>query len=257
MFRQYSNIRICRSFRMWCGPVRGCGAQAPAHGAGLHCHVSAEAFDGAALARLAKIVYKQEELILHALGVTPERLARYTRPISAEFIARLERGKPRTKEDFNPLWYGYRNSNPARYDSSRYCALNFNSVYILNTVEFRAFQSSLHSGKIKASVQLCLALAAKALSARAACSRKRTFDPQSAKYDLRVFLISGLKMIGDEFKTARKHLLARMPGDAAFKRGRPQRKVETAENTENIQITNPEDEAGNNTRPEHFEGALA
>ena len=28
-------------------------------------------------------------------------------------------------------------------------------------------------------------------------------------------------MNGDEFKTARKHLLARMPGDSAFKHGRP------------------------------------
>jgi hypothetical protein len=28
-------------------------------------------------------------------------------------------------------------------------------------------------------------------------------------------------MIGEEFKTTRKHLLALMPGDAAFKNGRP------------------------------------
>jgi hypothetical protein len=62
--------------------VRRAGAHAPVHGAGLHVHVDASAFDGSALARLAKIVYKQEALILHALGVTPERLARYTRPIS-------------------------------------------------------------------------------------------------------------------------------------------------------------------------------
>ena len=61
-------------------------------------------------------------------------------------------------------------------------------------------------------------------------------------------------MIGDEFRTARKHLLARMPGDAAFKRGRPQRKSATAEE---IQVTNTEIEAGNAARPEHFEEALA
>ena len=30
-----------------------------------------------------------------------------------------------------------------------------------------------------------------------------------------------LGLIGDEFKTARKHLMANMPGDAAFKNGRP------------------------------------
>jgi hypothetical protein len=68
---------------------------------------------------------------------------------------------------------------------------------------------------------------------------------------MRVFLISGLKMIGDEFKTARKHLLALMPGDAAFKRGRPKR-----ETTPNPALQ-PETEAGNTAQPEHFEEALA
>ena len=202
--------------------VRNAGAHAPHFGAGLHVHVDASAFDGAALARLAKIVYKQEELILYALGVTPERLARYTKPISEDFIRRIERAKPKTKDDLNPLWYGYRNMQPTRYDSSRYTTLNLNPVWTQGTFEYRASQSSLHAGQVKASIQLCLALAAKALNARAACSRKRKFDPQSAKYDMRVFLISSLKMNGDEFKTARKHLLARMPGDAAFKYGRPQ-----------------------------------
>ena len=68
-----------------------------------------------------------------------------------------------------------------------------------------------------------LALAAKGLNGRAASSRKREFRPESAKYDFRVFLLH-LGLIGDEFKTARKHLLSAMPGDAAFKRGRPQPK---------------------------------
>ena len=198
--------------------VRRAGARAPQQNAGLHIHIGIESFDGRALANLAKIVYKQEALILHALGVTPERLARYTRPISAEFIARLERAKPKTKDDLNPLWYGYRNSQPTRYDQSRYSVLNFNPVWLYGTVEVRAFQSVLHAGKVKSYVQFCLALAAKALNARSACSSKRTFDPQSAKFDLRVFMIN-LGMKGEEFKTARKHLLERMPGDAAFKRG--------------------------------------
>jgi len=87
-------------------------------------------------------------------------------------------------------------------------------------VEFRWFEATLHAGRIKAYLQFCLAVAAKALNGRAASSRKRDFDPQSAKYDFRVFLLH-LGLIGDEFKTARKHLMANMPGDAAFKNGRP------------------------------------
>jgi len=55
-----------------------------------------------------------------------------------------------------------------------------------------------------------LGIAAKALNGRAASSRKRDFDPQSAKYDFRVFLLR-LALIGDEFKTARLHLTIRWP----------------------------------------------
>jgi hypothetical protein len=40
--------------------------------------VDASAFDGRSLSNLAKIVYKQEALILTALGITQQRLARYT-----------------------------------------------------------------------------------------------------------------------------------------------------------------------------------
>jgi hypothetical protein len=88
----------------------------------------------------------------------------------------------------------------------------------------------LHAGRIKAYVQFCLALAAKALNARSAASRKRDFNAQSAKYDFRVFLL-GLGLIGEEFKTACQHLMANMPGDAAFKNGRPRPAVTATETT--------------------------
>jgi len=78
---------------------------------------------------------------------------------------------------------------------------------------------------VRAYITLCLALAAKALNGRAASSHKRAFDPACAKYDFRVFLLR-LNLIGEEFKAVRKHLLANMPGDAAFKKGRPQTSLE-------------------------------
>ncbi|HEY3416708.1 MAG TPA: amidoligase family protein, partial [Armatimonadota bacterium] len=174
-------------------------------------------------------------------------------PISEEFIRRIERAKPQTKDDLNPLWFGQRIPHPEHYHPSRYCLLNYASVWFRNTLEIRAYQSCLHAGKIRAYILFSLALAAKALSTRSACSRKRKFDPQSAKYDMRVFLISGLKMNGEEFKTARKHLLARMPGDAAFKYGRPQRRKHEAgtddQATEQNQNEVAEVGAGDITRP--------
>jgi len=189
--------------------------------AGMHVHVGAERFTGKALANLAKLVYKQEPLILMALGVSPDRLARYTKPLDPAFIARLTRSHPRSTDAINRLWYGQYTAAPQRYDKTRYQTVNFGSFWVRSTVEFRFFESTLHAGKVKAAVQFCLALCARALTSHGASARQRIYDPASAKYDLRVFLISSLKMNGDEFKTARKHLLARMPGDAAFKHGRP------------------------------------
>jgi hypothetical protein len=200
--------------------VRAAGARVDKT-TGIHVHVGAAPFDGRGLTRLAKLVYKQEPLIFAALGLERARADRYAKPLNPDFIAKLERYRPQTKDQLNRIWYGHRNYSPQHYDATRYYGVNFHNVWYRGTVEFRWFEGTLHAGKIKAYVQLVLALAAKGLNSRAASSRKREFRPESAKYDFRVFLLH-LGLIGDEFKTARKHLLDAMPGDAAWKRGRPQ-----------------------------------
>ena len=205
--------------------IHRCGARVSTQ-CGMHVHIDAAPFDGRRLGNLAKIVYKQEPLILHALGISQERLNRYTRPISDEFIRNVERQRPKTKDELNRIWYGYHNTQPQHYCSTRYHGVNLHNVWYRGTVEFRWFEATLHAGKVRAYITLCLALAAKALNGRAASSHKRTFDPASAKYDFRVFLLR-LNLIGEEFKAVRKHLLANMPGDAAFKKGRPQTSLET------------------------------
>ena len=205
--------RVVRSIR------KLAGAKVSAR-CGLHVHVDASAFDGRALANLAKIFYKQEELIIRALGITPERLRRYCRPLRDGFIRDIDRRKPRTREQLNRLWYGYRNTAPTHYDGTRYHLLNLHSVWYRGTIEIRAFGGTLHAGKIKAYIQFCLALAAKAINARAASSRKRRANGHSDKYDFRVFLLH-LGLIGEEFKTCRKHLMANLAGSAAWKNGRP------------------------------------
>jgi hypothetical protein len=188
---------------------------------GIHIHIDAAPFDGRRLGNLAKMVYKQEPLILHALGVSDARQARYTRPVEDRLIREIEASRPTTTDELNRLWYGYHNSNPTHYDRSRYHGVNLHNVWYRGTVEFRYFESTLHAGKVKAYIQFCLAIAAKALTARAASSRKREFSATSAKYDFRCWLLR-LGLIGDEFKTARLHLMANMPGSAAWKNGRPE-----------------------------------
>ena len=187
---------------------------------GIHIHIDGAAFDAKSLNNLAKIWYKQENLIIAALGTSPDRLRNYTRPMNPEFINRIEQRRPANREEFTEAWYGYRNSNPQHYDQTRYTTMNFHSFAYRGSIECRVFESTLHAGKIKAYVQFCLALGAKALNSRAACSKKREFNPASAKYDFRVLLL-GIGMIGKEFKNTRMHLLANLQGSAAWKNGRP------------------------------------
>ena len=183
---------------------------------GIHIHVDAAPFDARALRNLVKIVHKQEALIEHALGISEARRARWCRGIDPDFLGRIEAERPSSLEALNRAWYGYLNRSPEHYDATRYRGLNLHNVWFRGTVEYRWFDATLHAGKIKAYLQFVLALSAKALRARASSSRRRVLDPATAKYDFRVFLLK-LGLIGEEFKTARLHLLSRLEGSAAWK----------------------------------------
>ena len=186
---------------------------------GIHIHVDAARFNAKALRNLVKIVNKQERLIEHALGINAARRSRWCRGIDQDFLAKIEKDRPTCLTEVNRAWYGYQNSRPVHYDSSRYHGVNLHNVWFRGTVEYRWFESTLHAGKVKAYIQFALALSAKAINARASNSKRRDFNPDTAKYDFRVFLLK-LGLIGDEFKTARLHLMARLAGSTAWKHGR-------------------------------------
>jgi hypothetical protein len=190
---------------------------------GIHLHVDGSRLDGKAVANLVKMVAKQERIIEQALGISDRRLSRYSLPVSDDLLEVIEARRPRTTAAMRGLWYGTFGGRPARYDDSRYHGVNLNSLFYRGTVEFRWFAfsgSTLHAGEIRAYVQFVLALVTAAMKRRGTSSKRRAYSEQSAKYDFRVFLL-GLGLIGDEFKTARFHLLKRLPGSAAWKHGRP------------------------------------
>jgi hypothetical protein len=116
-----------------------------------------------------------------------------------------------------------------------------------NTIEFRAYTpEGLHAGKIKAAIVFSLALCARALNSRAASAKRKTYDPASAKYDFRVALILALRLSGPQHQHTRRHLLARMPGDAAFKHTcRPGRSsVKTIEKASEASPTHTQQQTG-------------
>lgn len=200
--------------------LRKAGAKTPSC-TSQHVHVGVNHLDAAQIANIAKIFYKQEELILKAAGTLPTRLAHYTKKTDAGFINKIQAKRPADKDALNAAWFGYYNPHPAHYDQCRYRDLNLNNVWRTGTIEFRLFNGTTHAGEVKSHIQLCLAIVAKGAAAKAASAKnKREYNEASAKYDMRVFLL-GLGLNGDEFKTARHHLLKRLPGDIAWKNGRP------------------------------------
>ena len=112
------------------------------------------------------------------------------------------------------IWYNGESRRDQHYDDSRYHCLNLHSVFQKGTVEFRLFNGTLHAGKIKAYIQFCLAIGAQALNQ--SCASRRKTQTSNEKYTFRTWLLR-LGMIGDEFKTARLHLLKNLEGNIAWR----------------------------------------
>lgn len=188
---------------------------------GIHIHVGLGQHTPKTLRNLVNIVNAKEDLLTQALGISEERRYRWCRPVEANFLAQLNRKKPKTMDAFAALWYGTPNwqGHAARhYDDSRYHLLNLHAAFSTerpaHTIEFRAFNATLHAGEIKAYIQLCLAISHQALTAASASPTRP--DTDNPKYTFRCWLLR-LGFIGDEFETARLHLTKRLSGNAAWR----------------------------------------
>ena len=181
---------------------------------GIHVHVDASPFNANTLRNITNIMASKEDLIYKALQVTVARQHRWCKPVDARFLEELNRKKPKTLNEVSRIWYNGGDRSNIHYDDSRYHCLNLHSVFQKGTVEFRLFNSTTHAGKIKAYIQFCLAISAQALNQRCA-SRQKTLTTNE-KYTFRTWLLR-LGLIGDEFKTARTHLLEHLDGCIAWR----------------------------------------
>ena len=180
---------------------------------GIHIHVDASKFDAVSLRNLTNIIRSKEDILYKVLQVDIAR-EHYCKKVEERFLAQLNKRKPKTKEALKNIWYQGIDGSSEHYHSSRYHALNLHSVFQKGTVEFRMFNSTLHAGKVKTYIQLSLAICSQALTQKKA-SYERTVSANE-KYTFRTWLLR-LGMIGDEFKTARKHLLEHLDGNIAWK----------------------------------------
>jgi len=181
---------------------------------GIHVHVDASPYDAKTLRNITNIMASKEDLIYKALQVEVARERQYCKKVEQSFLDEINRKKPKTLDEVSRIWYGGESRSSQHYDNSRYHCLNLHSVFQKGTIEFRLFNSTTHAGKIKAYIQLCLAISAQALNQKCA-SRQKTHSTNE-KYTFRTWLLR-LGLIGDEFKTARLHLLEHLDGCIAWK----------------------------------------
>jgi hypothetical protein len=176
---------------------------------GIHVHVDASAFEAVHMKNLINIMASKEDMIYKALQVQVER-EYYCGKSDPRFIDEINRVRPRSRDQVMGIWDG----NGRAPSQGRYRCLNLSSIHEHGTVEFRLFNTTTHAGKIKSYIQLSLAITNQALMQRSA-SRQRTAS-SNEKYTFRTWLLR-LGMIGDEFKTARLHLLEHLDGSIAWK----------------------------------------
>lgn len=192
--------------------LRGAGAKVN-DSCGIHVHVDASAHTAATLRNIVNIMAAKEDLLYKALQVDVSREC-YCKKTDTRFLDDVNRQRPRSMQELERLWYDGPSGRRNHYDHTRYHALNLHSVFSKGTIEFRLFNSTLHAGKIKAYIQLCLAISHQALEQKRA-QPTRTHS-SNEKYTFRTWLLR-LGMIGDEFKTARLHLLNNLEGNIAWR----------------------------------------
>lgn len=192
--------------------VRHAGAKVN-HSCGIHVHVDASSHTPQTLRNIVNIMASKEDLIYKTLQVQVSR-EHYCQKADTRFLEELNHKRPKTMNEVEQMWYNGYGGRYIHYDDSRYHGLNLHSVFSKGTIEFRMFNSTLHAGEVKSYIQLCLAISHQALVQRGA-SRIKT-QPENEKYTFRTWLLR-LGLIGDEFKTARQHLLKNLEGNIAWR----------------------------------------
>ncbi len=172
---------------------------------GMHVHVGADDMTVKDVRNLIKIVHRREELIEQSINMNSRR-QRWAQSVDGERLRRIERvGNGSSLRALNRAWYGSFTPRPTHYDNSRYHGLNLHNLWFLGTVEFRWFDATTHAGKAKAYVQFCMAVVASAKMQRSASSARQVSGDTRAR-TMQAWMCAQLGLIGDEFKTVRKHM---------------------------------------------------
>ena len=169
-------------------------------GCGIHVHVDGLLFETAAQIKNMMRIHNRYWPTLNRVINPRASRVQYAREIAESKIAAIE--KCGTKAEIADVWYSGNNyGRDRKYNATRYHAINMHSLFFRGTVEFRHFDSTLHAGKVRSYVELCLAMAAKALTVTQVSSKREAY---TAGAEAKFFRYLGVQ--GAEFKVMRHHL---------------------------------------------------
>ncbi|MDT8716987.1 virulence-related protein [Clostridium sp. 19966] len=157
---------------------------------------------GISLRNLVNMIYSKHELIQKSLGIEENIVAE-------EFIKEINEAKISNIDDFQKAIAGKESCIQIEFNfEEQKISFNFIKAKVENITAYTQFIELLNQN-------------AKTLK-HASAKVSSTDNP---KFTFRVFLIR-LGMIGDEYKIARKILLGKLEGNAAFRHGKPEKKIE-------------------------------
>ena len=87
-------------------------------GCEVHIHIGAKGHTPQSLRNLANIMANHESLLTGALNLDRNRMNRYCRTVSKDFLVELSRKKPKTMAALADTWYGSQNAD---YGRSAHC----------------------------------------------------------------------------------------------------------------------------------------
>lgn len=212
----YEDIEIDGIIQRCVRALKRAGAKVD-NSCGLHVHVGADKHTAKSLKNLVFTFKAKQDLIYKAVEAEDRKRNSYCKPIGENLIENLKKVKKINDENIKDTWYetyAPYESREQHYNSSRYHGLNLHSVWYRGTVEFRLFHATLHAGKVRAYINLCLAMNAQAINSSRASAE--VLDNGNDKYAMRCWLLR-LGFIGDEWKTVREHLTKNLSGNAAWR----------------------------------------
>lgn len=193
--------------------LREAGAKVNAS-CGIHVHIDGSNHTPKSLLYLINFMTCRQDLIYESLEIG-ERANRWCKKLNDKILKALKSHDELTFDKVKEIWYsdandGYRGrASDEHYNETRYHGVNLHAFFTKGTVEFRLFNSTLHAGKVKAYIQLCLAISGWAITTDSHISFRASsqYTPEKKVQLMRSVLTNRLGLTGKEFHTCRLHLL--------------------------------------------------